>query len=367
VSKNTNTQSLHLSGNKIGVLLLHGFLGSPASITPWAQGINAAGFTVSAPRLEGHGTNWHELAQTTWSDWYKSAETALIELKKNCDQIFVAGFDMGGALALRLAQIRGSEIEALILLNPSIGDEGRLSRAIPLIKNFIGSMRNTSVNTASQGEVHDTYGRIPLKAYASLQKLWKRVEEDLYLVDIPMLICYSEKDQTVSPVSSEIIMDEVYSPIIREVIFEKSLHNVALDHEAQVLIDESNEFIFDVISGELEVDDETELINAEFDSIVSGLSLDESSPSNFLDDLERIDDEHFVQPNPPLPTTDQLGRVAIAGLVGGPAYLLIEFISGFDLLGFGPWPGILAFIGGVVTSIIKFARPDDDFDEGAVL
>ena len=358
---------MHLSGNKIGVLLLHGFLGSPASITPWAQGINAAGFTVSAPRLEGHGTNWNDLAQTTWSDWYLSAEEALLELKKSCDQIFVAGFDMGGALALRLAQIRGSEIEALILLNPSIGDEGKLSRAIPLIKNFMGSIRNTSVNTALQGAPEDTYPRIPLKAYSSLKKLWKRVEEDLYLVDIPMLICYSEKDQTVNPVSSEIIMDEVYSPIIREVIFEKSLHNVALDHEAQDLIDESNEFISDVISGELEVDDETELINAEFDSIVSGLSLDESSPGNFLDDLDRIDDEHFVQPNPPLPTTDQLGRVAIAGLVGGPAYLIIEFVSGFDLLGFGPWPGILAFIGGVVISIVKFARPDDDFDEGAVL
>jgi carboxylesterase len=358
---------LHLSGNKIGVLLLHGFLGSPASIAPWAEGINAAGFTVSAPRLEGHGTDWHDLAQTTWSDWYSSAEEGLLELKKSCDQIFVAGFDMGGALALRLAQIRGSEIEALILLNPSIGDEGRLSKAIPLLKNFIHSMRNNSMDTVRQDSSQDTYSRIPLKAYGSLQKLWKRVSEDLYLVDIPMLICYSENDKTVSPISSEIIMDEVYSPIIREVIFEKSFHNVAHDLEAQELIDESNEFISDVLAGNLEVDDETELINAEFDSIVSGLSLDESSPSNFLDDLDRVADEHFVQPNPPLPRTDHLGRIAITGLVGGPAYLLIEFVSGFDLLGFGPWPGILAFIGGVVTSMIKFARPDDDFEDGAIV
>jgi carboxylesterase len=367
VSKNTNTQSLHLSGNKIGVLLLHGFLGSPASIAPWAQGIHSAGFTVSAPRLEGHGTDWHDLAQTTWSDWYLSAEEALLELKKSCEQIFVAGFDMGGALALRLAQIRGSEIEALILLNPSIGDEGRFGKVIPLLKNFIHSVKNSQSATAAPDSPADTYSRIPLKAYGSLQKLWKRVTEDLYLVDIPMLICYSENDQTVSPISSEIIMDEVYSPIIREVVFEKSLHNVAHDFEAQELIDESNEFIFDVLSGNLEVDDETELINAEFDSIVSGLSLDESSPTTYLDELDRIDDEHFVQPNPPLPTTDHLGRVAIAGLIGGPVYLLIEFVTGFDLLGFGPWPGILAFIGGVVTSIVKFARPDDDFEDGAIV
>ena len=44
--------------------------------------------------------------------------------------------------------------------------------------------------------------------------------------------------------------------------------------------------------------DEEELIRSEFDSIVSGLSLDESAPTTYLDDLDRIDEEKFVQPNP---------------------------------------------------------------------
>ena len=45
--------------------------------------------------------------------------------------------------------------------------------------------------------------------------------------------------------------------------------------------------------------DEEDLIRSEFESIVSGLSLDESGPSTYLDDLDRIDEEGFVQPNPP--------------------------------------------------------------------
>jgi hypothetical protein len=44
--------------------------------------------------------------------------------------------------------------------------------------------------------------------------------------------------------------------------------------------------------------DEEELIRSEFDSIVSGLNLDQSSPSTYLDDLDRIDQESFIQPNP---------------------------------------------------------------------
>lgn len=46
--------------------------------------------------------------------------------------------------------------------------------------------------------------------------------------------------------------------------------------------------------------DEEELIRSEFDSIVSGLSLDESSPTTFLDELDQVDrGEGFVAPNPP--------------------------------------------------------------------
>ena len=48
--------------------------------------------------------------------------------------------------------------------------------------------------------------------------------------------------------------------------------------------------------------DEEELIRSEFDSIVSGLSLDESAPTTYLDDLDRIDEASFVQPNPPRQT-----------------------------------------------------------------
>ena len=35
--------------------------------------------------------------------------------------------------------------------------------------------------------------------------------------------------------------------------------------------------------------DEEDLIRSEFDSIVSGLSLDESAPTSYLDDLDRIE------------------------------------------------------------------------------
>ena len=45
--------------------------------------------------------------------------------------------------------------------------------------------------------------------------------------------------------------------------------------------------------------DEEELIRSEFDSIVSGLSLDESAPTTYLDELDAIHDvNRFNPPNP---------------------------------------------------------------------
>ena len=52
--------------------------------------------------------------------------------------------------------------------------------------------------------------------------------------------------------------------------------------------------------------DEEELIRSEFESIVSGLSLDESSPTTYLEELDVIDQtQKFKAPNPPRLTLKQ--------------------------------------------------------------
>lgn len=64
-------------GRRVGVLLLHGFTGSPASLVPWGRHLAAHGLGVAVPRLPGHGTSWQELNRTTWAYWYAEAERSL--------------------------------------------------------------------------------------------------------------------------------------------------------------------------------------------------------------------------------------------------------------------------------------------------
>jgi len=365
-----NSQGLVLSGGKIGVLVIHGFTGSPVSIAPWANYLNQIGYTVHAPCLPGHGTNWEEMNETTWVDWYKSIEDSYLALREKCDRIFIAGFSMGGALALRLCQIRGSELEGLLLANPSIHDRRFILKLTPVLKYLIPSLKGKRVtDVAKPNPPKHSYGRTPLKALDSLRKLWKLVEGDLYLIDLPVMIGYSINDHVVDPANSETIIESIYSEDIREIIFERSFHNVALDYESDLLNEQSQIFIEEVLSGDIGRDDdfsERELIDSEFDSIVSGLSLDQSSPNTFLDELDKFEDSNrFTPPNPKLPKFDQTQRAGLIAIAAGISYLVANRFTTFDIAGI--WPGLIAICGGVATLIWRTARSDDDFDEGITL
>jgi esterase/lipase len=87
-----------------GVALCHGFTGSPLSILPRAEHLAAQGFAVTVPLLPGHGTDWRELARTTWHDWYDAFEASYLDLSARTSSRYVAGLSMGGALVFTSMQ-----------------------------------------------------------------------------------------------------------------------------------------------------------------------------------------------------------------------------------------------------------------------
>ena len=84
-------------GGPVGVLVLHGFTGSPQTVRPWAEHLAAAGLTVRAPLLAGHGAGWRELSATGWTDWFASAEQAFAETRGPV-RAGVRGWDLDGRM-----------------------------------------------------------------------------------------------------------------------------------------------------------------------------------------------------------------------------------------------------------------------------
>src|SRR5690349_5123499 len=105
-------------GGDTGVLVCHGFTGTPQSMRPWAERLAADGLTVRLPRLPGHGTTWQEMNRTRWADWLAAAERSFAELVDRCDRVFVMGLSMGGALALRIAERQAPHVAGVVVVNP---------------------------------------------------------------------------------------------------------------------------------------------------------------------------------------------------------------------------------------------------------
>ena len=134
-------EPFHSDGGPVGVLLCHGFTGSPQSMRPWAERLAAAGLTVSLPRLPGHGTRWEEMNLTRWQDWYAEVDRALTTLLARCERVFVMGLSMGGTLAIRLAEQRPGDVAGLVLVNPSLLTTRPDRHALPLLRLLVPSVK----------------------------------------------------------------------------------------------------------------------------------------------------------------------------------------------------------------------------------
>ena len=232
----------HEGSDDIGVLLCHGFTGTPQSMRPWAEHLAAEGFSVRVPLLPGHGTRWQDMNRTRWQHWYDRVDTGFGLLSARCRSTFVFGQSMGGALALRLAQRHGAEVAGLALVNPSVTTLKRGARLLPLLSKVVPSIPGVANDIAKPGVHEVAYDRTPLRAAASLQQLWGVVRADLGRVHQPLLLFRSAVDHVVEPVSSRIVLDGVASEDRTEVVLADSFHVATLDNDAPTIFAASVEF-----------------------------------------------------------------------------------------------------------------------------
>jgi carboxylesterase len=230
-------------GQRVGVLLSHGFTGSPASMVPWGRYLAGLGFGVAVPLLPGHGTTWRELSRTTWADWYGEVERAFEKLRADADQVVVGGLSMGGGLALRLAAERGREVAGVMLVNAAVNTLRKDVLALPVLKLLVPSLAGIANDIKKPGVVEHGYSRTPLRAAHSMMTGWKSLRADLPKVTQPLLVFRSVVDHVVDPSSAALIRATVSSRDLTERMLENSYHVATLDNDAPIIFEESAQFV----------------------------------------------------------------------------------------------------------------------------
>jgi carboxylesterase len=236
-------EPFHADGGPVGVLLCHGFTGTPQSMRPWAEHLAAAGLTVALPRLPGHGTTVAEANMTHWEDWYAELDRHLRQLGDRCSQVFVMGLSMGGTLAIRLAEEHGDAIAGLVLVNPSLLTKRPDRFLLPVLRWLLPTWQGIASDIKKEGVTELAYDRVPLKAAYQLSRLWVTTRSDLNRVTQPLLVFRSRDDHVVEPDNCMLLKEAVSSTDVREVVLEDSYHVATLDNDAPAIFEGSLEFV----------------------------------------------------------------------------------------------------------------------------
>ena len=230
-------------GRRVGVLLVHGFTGSPYSMKPWARALADRGYAVEVPLLPGHGTHWRDLNRTSWQEWCDHASLCLGRLAAESDAVVVGGLSMGGAVALRLAADNPHRVAGVVLVNPAVHSRRRDVRLLPVLKHVVPAFPGIRNDIKKPGMDEHAYPRTPLKAAHSMFRGYAALRADLPKVTAPLLVLRSTVDHVVDDLSEQVIAGAVSSRDVTWTPLTNSFHVATLDHDADTIHHASADFV----------------------------------------------------------------------------------------------------------------------------
>lgn len=240
-------------GNTTGCLCLHGFMASPSEVYWQAKYLAGRGYTVYAPRLPGHGGDYRAMTRMRWQDWYNAALDGWFVLQEQCEQVYIVGHSMGGMLGLLLAA--SVEVDGLaVLAAPIIFRYRLMARAnwFKFARRFTDQSDKTPLGQLVREEQvrrgEPVHGRVRYDIWSTgavyqLYILAGVAREHLPRVTAPLLLIYSEGDQTVPLESRDTILAQVGSQHIEQHTLKRSDHILTMDVERETVFQLVADFI----------------------------------------------------------------------------------------------------------------------------
>jgi carboxylesterase len=232
------------SGGPIGCLLIHGFTGTPKEMRPLGEHLAQAGHTVLGVRLTGHATDLDDLRRARYPDWIADVEGGYHMLRSNCSQIVVMGLSMGGILAMMMAAQHPVAGVVAMATPYKLQSDPRLPFAKPLsliMRDVPKGPRNWDDRKLERD--HISYPAYPTRGVAELRDLIQECRQVLPRISVPILLIYSQDDQSVPPANAKEIHARVASKDKQILWLKKSSHQIARDSEREDVFDAAAEFV----------------------------------------------------------------------------------------------------------------------------
>jgi carboxylesterase len=200
-------------------------------------------------RVAGHATDVGDLAETSWLDWYASAEAGLHALRAAAPRTVVVGLSMGALLAMRLAIEHREEVAGLGLLSPAVAlQRGMVRRASRFLHALAAldarssalrrqlarvrfSKDGSDISDAAVRATHPGYRQVPLRALLNLLLLQRVALRDAPQITQPALVVHATHDHTCPVAAARALYAQLGSRDKRLVVLAESFHVVTVDRE----------------------------------------------------------------------------------------------------------------------------------------
>jgi carboxylesterase len=232
-----------LTGNDIGILVSHGFTGTPQSMRYYGEALHSAGFTVAGPLLKGHGTSPADMAKTTALDWIQSLEEALDRLRNMCTRIFITGLSMGGTLTLYMAAKHPDVFAGAIPINAVIQFESPDLAAIVLDTKTPPFLPGIANDIKDPNSKELAYAEAPLAAFKESYALTNVTRDLLPRIKCPTLIMHSREDHVINPSNLRVIAGLVGANRVETLWLENSYHVATIDNDKDFICEQAHRFI----------------------------------------------------------------------------------------------------------------------------
>jgi carboxylesterase len=243
-----------LQGNKTGVLLIHGFTGTPKEMRWMGESLNKSGYTCLGIRLSGHATHSEDMRRSRWTDWTASVEDGFHLLSGSVDRIFLAGLSMGGVLSL-LMSTKLDVAGVIAMSTPYQLPKDYLLWMLRLYSKFIRySPKSNEVPGASWYDKdayagHVSYPQNPLRSVVELKLLINEMKAALPEVRKPILLIHSKDDPYVLSKNAEHIFAGLVNASDKTKLYVTgSGHVVTRDAARHQVFEAAREFIHKVES-----------------------------------------------------------------------------------------------------------------------
>ena len=234
----------------IGVVLVHGFLASPAELRELGQTLYEQGHPVLGVRLKGHGTSPWDLRERSWQDWLDSVQVGCGIMAGITERYCLIGFSTGGGLALLSAAAQNSGLEGVVAVSVPMVFRNKNMRYVPLMHGANRLIRSISpadgvmpFRTNQSEHPHINYFHIPIRGLYELGRMVDELRSRVPEVRCPVLLVQGDTDPVVDPDSVGVLRDLLDAADVEVKEIASTRHGIVYEN-----IDGTQESIVDFVA-----------------------------------------------------------------------------------------------------------------------